>query len=707
MPPTKSFLASAAQADVTFSAGALSVWSSYVAVNVAGNSESAAFAGVLAPLPAITGFTPTSGPVGTVVTITGTNFTGGLPNTASPNARVTAVAFNGVPATFTVNSATQITATVPAGATTGPISVSTPDGTATSATDFTVFGSEPTITGFTPTSGPVGTVVTITGTNFEDVDYVDFNDTPATFTVNSATQITATVPIGAATGPIRVSTSAGSAMSATNFTVIPRVPPQTIGIFRPNQAFFLQQSNAAGIPDIVVSLGQAGDQPVVGDWDGDGKATVALFRNGQFLIRNENIASAPVTVVTFGQAGDLPVAGDWTGKGFDSIGVFRLGVFFLRNTNTSGNPDIIVNYGLPTDLPVVGDWDGNGSTTVGAFRPSTGFFFLRNENSSGNADLSFFYGLADDLPVAGDWDGDGVTTIGIFRAGTFFLRNTNTAGFADLAVSFGQPGDIPLAGRWKTPPFLPPGDFKTGHSTIVWRNRSTGQNAIWVMDGTNFVRNELLPFAEDCWIIGGTADFNGDGNTDLLWRNQTITGFDAAWLFSGTRPTAAIPVIPEQTDLNWSISCTGDFNRDGRPDIVRRNTATNAVEIWLMDGSTRTGLVSVTIPGLEPTEVIASSGDFDRNGLPELVLHNQTAGTARVVTIIGSTAANSRPLPAPDANWLLGAIGDYNRDGYPDIVWRNPTTGQNVIWLFRDFNLLGTVSLPNVPDRSWQVVGPR
>ena len=86
--------------------------------------------------PAITGFTPTSGGAGTTVTVTGTDFTG-----------ATAVTFNGAAATFSVASAEQLTATVPAGATSGPIAVTTPIGTGTSASSFLV-----TVPVFTPTA---------------------------------------------------------------------------------------------------------------------------------------------------------------------------------------------------------------------------------------------------------------------------------------------------------------------------------------------------------------------------------------------------------------------------------------------------------------------------------------------------------------------------------------------------------------------------
>src|SRR5207253_111649 len=130
---------------------------------------------------------------------------------------------------FTVTSDTAIRATVPAGATTGPLSVTTPGGTATSASSFTVV-SPPTIASFTPTSGPVGTSVTISGTNFTGATSVTFNGVGATFTVTSGTAIRATVPAGATTGPLSVTTPGGTATSASAFAVL---NPPTIASFSP------------------------------------------------------------------------------------------------------------------------------------------------------------------------------------------------------------------------------------------------------------------------------------------------------------------------------------------------------------------------------------------------------------------------------------------------------------------------------------------
>jgi hypothetical protein len=166
--------------------------------------------------PTITGLAPTGGVVGGQVTIIGTNLGG-----------ATAVSFNNLAATtFLVNSSTQLIATVPPGATTGRITVTTPAGVATSATDFIVWP-VPTITGFTPTSGPAGTVVTITGTGFVGNvrGYAVINGPLNGFTnltVNSDTQITASLPLYAdGNGKLFVTTPGGTATSPGDFTMFP------------------------------------------------------------------------------------------------------------------------------------------------------------------------------------------------------------------------------------------------------------------------------------------------------------------------------------------------------------------------------------------------------------------------------------------------------------------------------------------------------
>jgi len=150
----------------------------------------------------------TSGKVGAVVTILGNNLNGS-----------TGVSFGAAPATFTVNSNSNLKATVPNGATTGVVTVTTPDGTLTSNQDFRIL---PEFTGFTPPSGPVGTVVTITGVSLTQTTAVTFDGVSASsFTVNSDTQVTATVPAGSKTGVIVIRTVGGRRWSPTAFTVTP------------------------------------------------------------------------------------------------------------------------------------------------------------------------------------------------------------------------------------------------------------------------------------------------------------------------------------------------------------------------------------------------------------------------------------------------------------------------------------------------------
>ena len=163
-------------------------------------------------------FTPNSGSIGTVVTIYGTGFS----STSTQNT----VTFNGQPATITSSTSSKIVTSVPAAATTGPISVTTPTGSASSSTPFEVTDSSsgaPVITGFTPTIGSHNTPVTITGTNFDTTssnNNVTFNRSRASVDSSTQTNINAKTPPGTS-GRISLTTPNGTAVSSGDFFIPP------------------------------------------------------------------------------------------------------------------------------------------------------------------------------------------------------------------------------------------------------------------------------------------------------------------------------------------------------------------------------------------------------------------------------------------------------------------------------------------------------
>jgi Leucine-rich repeat (LRR) protein len=185
-----------------------------VAISISGQGE-------ILP-PQIMAFTPSSAISGSQVTITGRNFYG-----------VQRVLFGGVPAeSFTVSSTTQIVAVVGLDAS-GPITVQTIGGTATSAQSFTIL-SFPSIVSFAPVFGTTGTVVTLNGSQLGTATQVFFGERAAqSFTILSTTSVQAVAPVGIITAPLRVSTPIATVTSATAFTV---TQPPSIASVQPTVA---------------------------------------------------------------------------------------------------------------------------------------------------------------------------------------------------------------------------------------------------------------------------------------------------------------------------------------------------------------------------------------------------------------------------------------------------------------------------------------
>jgi GDSL-like Lipase/Acylhydrolase/FG-GAP-like repeat len=118
------------------------------------------------------------------------------------------------------------------------------------------------------------------------------------------------------------------------------------------------------------------------------------------------------------------------------------------------------------------------------------------------------------------------------------------------------------------------------YGNIFWRNSATGEVGMWVMAGTAIAQSVDFGVVPLTWTVAGIGDFDGNGSTDILWRDAS--GNVGIWLMNGTQvmSTAVLGNVP----LNWTIVQTGDYNGDGKSDILWTDNRGD-VGMWLMNGA--------------------------------------------------------------------------------------------------------------------------
>jgi VCBS repeat protein/parallel beta helix pectate lyase-like protein len=246
------------------------------------------------------------------------------------------------------------------------------------------------------------------------------------------------------------------------------------------------------------------------------------------------------------------------------------------------------------------------------------------------------------------------------------------------------------------------GDFEGDGEDDILARRPDGQIVIREMRGGQLYRETLSgdPAQVLGWTVQGVGDFDGDRLADILWRND-LDGQLAIWFRGdgGRGVLIGYHNVPGPVSLIWAIQGLGDFNGDGRTDIVWRHHLYGEVAVWQMAGAVYTG---ESYGSQDPLQWgLAGSGDFDGDGRSDL-LWRRNDGQLSIWFKADPTTA--RTLPGPmEPTAQVQAVADFNSDGRSDILWRDDH-GVLDIWMMNGALPAGEVHPPS-PGTSWQLKG--
>ncbi|MBN1917717.1 MAG: FG-GAP repeat protein [Verrucomicrobia bacterium] len=310
------------------------------------------------------------------------------------------------------------------------------------------------------------------------------------------------------------------------------------------------------------------------------------------------------------------------------------------------------------------------------------------------------------------WLGDPTLTRRSIMHGTLWCNGTT--GEVDFlmadgrsAVDGGTVATLDPAAGWAVGGI---GDFDGDNGDdVLWHSMTTGQVAAWMIRGLAIGKAGVITTVnpDSGWVIEGVGDFDGDGRSDVLWRNTT-TGQVAAWLLRDLRIRRAGVVAAVDPASGWAIRAVGDFNGDGKADVLWRNTATGDVAIWRLDGITFKG--GFLVRRVDPASgwTIQGAADFSGDGKCDILWRNVGTGGVAVWLMNGPCLVRGAVVATvdPAGGWTIQGTGDFDEDGRADIAWLNTSTGEFAVWRMRAASLLAGAVVHTIdPASSWSLEG--
>jgi alpha-tubulin suppressor-like RCC1 family protein len=243
-----------------------------------------------------------------------------------------------------------------------------------------------------------------------------------------------------------------------------------------------------------------------------------------------------------------------------------------------------------------------------------------------------------------------------------------------------------------------------GRANILWRHGSTGMLYLWTIawwNGIPFLVETYVETVDPAYDIVGTGDYNGDGKSDILWRHLT-NGDLWVWLMNGTTVVSSTYVAT--VDPGYAVVGSGDLNGDAKADIVWRHKTNGEVWVWLMNGATPTAMTYVTTVGDLGYQVVAVA-DHAGDGKADILWWHSTRGEVWLWPMDGTTRLTETLVSTvADTGYRIVGSGDYNGDGTADILWHHVTRGEVWVWPMSGATRLTETKVATVPDTGYQIV---